>query len=159
MFDSWAGELGPREFGVFSLPFLVQIATRVKHALGNDAVPMIVFARGAHYALEELAQSEYDGMSLDWTIDPESARKRTAGNITLQGNADPCLLYGNKDTIREYVRNMLQGFGTKERLIANLGHGMYPGNFKKLLKKDHDPEHLKMYLEAIRDISLEMNKD
>jgi uroporphyrinogen decarboxylase len=143
---------------VFSLPFLLQIAQRVKEGLGSDAVPMIVFARGAHYALEDLSKSEYDGMSLDWTVDPESARKRTLGNITLQGNADPCLLYGNKDTIREYVRNMLRGFGTKERLIANLGHGMYPGN-SKFLKKDHDPEHLRMYLEAIRDISLEMNKD
>lgn len=135
MFDSWAGELGPREFSTFSLPFLLQIASRVKQGLGNDAVPMIVFARGAHYALEDLSKSDYDGMSLDWTMDPESARKRTLGNITLQGNADPCLLYGDNDTIREYVRNMLQGFGTKERLIANLGHGMYPGNFKTCKKR------------------------
>ena len=128
VFDSWAGELGPTEFNVFSLPFLLQIASRVKQALGKDAVPMIVFARGAHYALEDLSMSDYDGMSLDWTINPESARKRTQGNITLQGNADPCLLYGDEKTIREYVKNMLNGFGTKSLTIANLGHGMYPGN-------------------------------
>lgn len=119
--------MGPVEFSTFSLPFLLQIATRVKQGLGDDAVPMIVFARGAHYALEDLAESDYDGMSLDWTIDPTLARKRTGGKITLQGNADPCLLYGNKDTIRDYVKNMLGGFGTRERMIANLGHGMYPG--------------------------------
>lgn len=132
VFDSWAGELGPLEFSVFSLPFLLQIPIRVKQGLGENAVPIIVFARGAHYALEDLANSYYDGMSLDWTIDPESARKRSLGKITLQGNADPCLLYGNNETIREYVRKMLNGFGTKERLIANLGHGMYPGNLKFL---------------------------
>ena len=75
VFDSWAGELGPLEFSVFSLPFLLQIAKRVKESLGNDAVPMIVFARGAHYALEDLSNSEFDGMSLDWTIDPQFSTK------------------------------------------------------------------------------------
>ena len=34
----------------------------------------IVFAKGANYAITELAQSEYDVMSLDWDIQPQSAR-------------------------------------------------------------------------------------
>lgn len=147
VFDSWAGELSPSNFNTFSLPYLHQIPRRVRAALNEinpalASVPMVVFARGAHYALESLSAPDvgYDIISLDWTLDPAEARRRTGGQITLQGNADPSLLYGPKETIKEEVATMLEKFGTKERYIANLGHGMYP---------DHDPEHLKAYLEAI----------
>jgi uroporphyrinogen decarboxylase len=141
VFESWGGELSPQDFKTFSLPYLSQIAQKVKSRLGVDAVPMAVFARGSHYALEDLDKTQYDVLSLDWTISPENARKRT--KKVVQGNADPSLLYGEADTIKTAVKEMLKGFG-KEKYIANLGHGMYP---------DHDPEHLKAYLEAIRDYS------
>ena len=90
---------------------------------------MVIFARGAHYALEWLSkETEYDVMSLDWTLDPAEARKRTEGTgIVLQGNADPCLLYAEKETIRGRVEEMLKGFGPRQGYIANLGHGMHPG--------------------------------
>lgn len=129
VFDSWAGELSPKDFNTFSLPYMRQIATRVKAELGDRAVPMMVFARGAHYALESLVDSDFDGMSLDWTIDPAQARSRSACKKVLQGNADPCLLYGPKETIHSRVREMLTGFGPKSKYIANLGHGMYPGGW------------------------------
>lgn len=38
------------------------------------ALPQIVFAKDAHYALEDLSQSQYEVVGLDWTIDPRSAR-------------------------------------------------------------------------------------
>lgn len=34
----------------------------------------IVFAKDAHYSLEDLSQSRYEVVGLDWTIDPQSAR-------------------------------------------------------------------------------------
>ena len=37
---------------------------------------MVVFAKGAHYALEGLADTEYDVIQIDWTVDPADARKR-----------------------------------------------------------------------------------
>ena len=43
-----------------------------------------MFARNAHYALEELAASQYDVIQLDWGMDPAEARKRVGPNITLQ---------------------------------------------------------------------------
>ncbi|KAI8915906.1 Uroporphyrinogen decarboxylase [Gorgonomyces haynaldii] len=139
VFDSWAGELSQDDFNEFSLPYLEQIAKKVKKqlsGLGLD-VPICVFARGAWYALEHLSKTEYDVISLDWTVQPADARKRT--NKTLQGNADPSILYGDKELIDRKVEKMLKGFGG-QKYIANLGHGMYP---------DHDPEHLRLYLEAI----------
>ncbi|CAL8277983.1 unnamed protein product [Lota lota] len=150
VFESHAGILGPTEFKDFSLPYLRDIARRVKDQLketGQD-VPMIVFAKDAHYGLEDLSQSYYEVVSLDWTIDPQSARERTGGKVSLQGNMDPCALYAPKERISEIVQKMLEGFGT-QRYIANLGHGMYP---------DMDPESVGAFVEAVHKHSRQMNK-
>jgi len=56
----------------------------------------IIFAKDAHYALEELSESNYEVVSLDWTIKPKNARSRCGENVTLQGNLDPCALYASK---------------------------------------------------------------
>jgi uroporphyrinogen decarboxylase len=60
------------------------------------AILQTVFAKGAHYALEELSKCGYDVVSLDWTLDPALSRQRVGPNITLQGNLDPCALYAPK---------------------------------------------------------------
>ena len=143
IFDSWGGELSPTHFAEFSAPYLAQIAQRVKKALGDASVPMIVFAKGVHWGLEVLNAMEYDVVQLDMTMDPVQARMLLQGK-TLQGNMDPGCLYGSKNFIEKQVEDMFKAFGT-ERWIANLGHGMHP---------DHDAEHLKWFLEAIRDCSV-----
>jgi len=139
VFDSWAGELSPDAFFEFSYPYLKQIAERVHK---QAPVPMIVFAKGAHYAVEKLAQDTmYNVVGLDWTMDPARARGLTKGKA-VQGNMDPSILFAPPDTIRAECRKMLQGFNPKQGgYIANLGHGMYP---------NHDPERLKVYLEEIK---------
>uniref|UniRef100_A0A668VTW4 Uroporphyrinogen decarboxylase n=2 Tax=Oreochromis aureus TaxID=47969 RepID=A0A668VTW4_OREAU len=150
VFESHAGILGPAEFKEFSLPYLRDIACRVKDKLkeaGQD-VPMIVFAKDAHYALEELSQSNYEVVGLDWTIDPLSARERTGGKVSLQGNMDPCALYAPKERISDIVKKMLEGFGTRG-YIANLGHGVYP---------DMEPENIGAFVEAVHQHSKQMIK-
>ena len=47
-------------------------------------VPMIVFAKGGHYALAQLGESGYDVVGLDWTIRPEEARRLVGDNVSLQ---------------------------------------------------------------------------
>lgn len=150
VFESHAGILGPVEFKEFSLPYLRDIARRVKDKLkeaGQD-VPMIVFAKDAHYGLEDLSQSYYEVVGLDWTIDPRSARERTGGKVSLQGNMDPCALYSPKERISDIVKKMVEGFGTRG-YIANLGHGLYP---------DMDPENVGAFVEAVHQHSKQMNK-
>uniref|UniRef100_A0A8C9TL03 Uroporphyrinogen decarboxylase n=1 Tax=Scleropages formosus TaxID=113540 RepID=A0A8C9TL03_SCLFO len=151
VFESHTGCLGPAEFKEFSLPYLRDIARRVKDKLkdsGLDNVPMIVFAKDGHYALEDLSESHYEVMGLDWTIDPRSARERTGGKVSLQGNMDPCALYAPKEQIGEIVKRMLEGFGTRG-YIANLGHGLYP---------DMDPEHVGAFVEAVHTHSQRLLK-
>ncbi|KAF6018592.1 UROD [Bugula neritina] len=146
LFESNAGILGPQLFYKFSLPYIRYISKKVKENLtskGVEHVPMIIFAKDAHYALEELSESNYEVVSLDWTIKPKNARSRCGENVTLQGNLDPCALYASKEEIASIAKELVESFGTR-RWIANLGHGMYP---------DHDPEHLGAFIDAIHKYS------
>ena len=130
VFDSWAGELGPSSFDAFALPYLRRIAARLPvrlEELGQEAVPMTVFAKGAWYALESLCSSGYDVVGLDWLHDPAEAVKIARGRVTLQGNADPGVLYGSHESITATVEQMVKDFGGgKHRWICNLGHGITP---------------------------------
>jgi uroporphyrinogen decarboxylase len=131
IFESWAGELGPLEFETFSLPYLIQIARRVKAELGPEReVPMTVFAKGAWFALDKLsnrAVSGFDVVSVDWSFTPETAKRVSGGRVTLQGNLDPTVLLGGEDNIIEATELMVRGFfGGRKGYIANLGHGILP---------------------------------
>ncbi|XP_022097152.1 uroporphyrinogen decarboxylase-like isoform X2 [Acanthaster planci] len=151
VFDSNVGVLGYDLFMTFALPYLKEIVTRVKSTLretNTEPVPMIVFAKGCHYAIEELSKTGYDVVSLDWTIHPEVARSQAASAVSLQGNLDPCAMYGSKDDIEGLVGKMLNRFGT-QRYIANLGHGVYP---------DFDPEHVRTFIDTVHAQSEAINK-
>ena len=127
IFDSWAAELSPSSFKEFSLPYLRYISKNLPkrlQALKLDQVPMVVFAKGAWYALNDLCESGYQVVSLDWLQDPADAVRIAKGRVVLQGNADPGVLYGGKEAITAVVQDMINGFGGgKQGWIANLGHG------------------------------------
>ena len=86
---------------------------------------MVVFAKGASYALDSLCDLGYQVVGLDWLQDPAEAVKiRGDRSIVFQGNADPGILYGSKEAITKAVEDMVMGFGGgKQGWIANLGHG------------------------------------
>ncbi|XP_050542627.1 uroporphyrinogen decarboxylase isoform X3 [Daktulosphaira vitifoliae] len=141
IFESNAEYLNLELFNRFSGPYLSAICTGIKNELKDQSVPMIVFAKGGHYALRELSSFGYEVIGLDWTIDPIQARQIVGDNVTLQGNLDPCALYGSPNQIKEMVHDMKLKF-TKQRYIANLGHGIYP---------DVDPQHLRAMIDAIHE--------
>jgi uroporphyrinogen decarboxylase len=145
VFDTWAGLLAPEVFATFSLPYLEQIARRVRAE--RPDVPLVVFAKGAHFALPALAGAGYDVVGLDWTMDPREARRQVGPRRALQGNLDPVVLYAEPDVIRREVRQMLEAFGPHPH-IANLGHGMHP---------DHDPEHARVFIETVHEVSAELH--
>ena len=128
VFDSWAGELSPSSFNEFALPHLRYIAKHLPQRLSEleqDKVPMVVFAKGAWYALDDLCQSGYDVVGLDWLHSPSEALKTAKSHrVVLQGNADPGVLYGGREAVTKVVEDMVRGFGGgKQGWIANLGHG------------------------------------
>lgn len=88
---------------------------------------MVVFAKGAWYALDTLCDLGYQVVGLDWLQDPaEAVRIRGDRKVVFQGNADPGILYGSHEAITATVEEMVKGFGGgKQGWIANLGHGMF----------------------------------
>ncbi|MFT3949691.1 MAG: uroporphyrinogen decarboxylase [Agriterribacter sp.] len=120
VFDSWAGLLSPEDFNQISLPYIKQIVAALK-----DEVPVIIFAKGAWYALEDMAATGAHGLGIDWCIKPELARKMAGNNISLQGNFDPAKLLLPIPVLKKEVSKMLNAFGNG-RYIANLGHGILP---------------------------------
>ncbi|RKF60255.1 Uroporphyrinogen decarboxylase [Erysiphe neolycopersici] len=145
VFDSWAAELSPSSFKQFSQPYLEYISSnlpkRIKK-LNMDPVPMIVFAKGAWYALDALCDLGYQVVGLDWLQDPaEAVKTRGSRSIVFQGNADPGVLYGSHESISNVVKEMIEGFGGGKRgWIANLGHGITPRV---------DPDNLKFFFKEI----------
>jgi len=123
LFDSWASALGPRDFCEFALPYLAQAVATAREA----GAPVIAFAPGAGWALEAIAaMTGADVIGVDWQTDAADARRRLASHpVALQGNLDPCWLYGAPEQIRERTLAMLDAFGGHGH-IANLGHGILP---------------------------------
>ena len=139
VFDSWSGILSPGDFKIFAQPYLLQIAD----ALENDA-PVILFPKGSWYALSDLSNSSAAGIGIDWCVTPQFARKVTENKITLQGNFDPSKLLAPIPQIKQWVKEMIDGFGT-QKYIANLGHGITP---------NVPVDHAKAFVEAVKEYSL-----
>ena len=127
IFDSWAGILSPEYYKIFSLKYISKICNSI------SKVPKIVFAKDAHFARKEFSNLNCEVIGLDWTMDISESRKLIGENKTLQGNADPCLLYADFSTIKKETEKMLRAFGPS-RHIANLGHGLYPDIEKDKVK-------------------------
>jgi uroporphyrinogen decarboxylase len=110
---------------------------------------MILFAKGANYALGTLASvAGYDVLGLDWLIEPSEAIVATGGpnrKVALQGNIDPNILYASKEAIDREVKVMCDSFKGSESQspkgwIANLGHGITPGV---------NPDDMRTFLECV----------
>lgn len=135
LFDSWGGVLSGEDYQKYSWPYTRQIV----EALSQEA-PVIVFAKGCWYALEEMSQSKAAALGVDWTCSPEMARKLTGGKKVLQGNLDPAWLLAPIAQIKEKTQQMIRAFG-KEHYIANLGHGILP---------EVPVEHARAFVEAVK---------
>src|SRR5690606_30625229 len=107
IFDSWAGILGPEQYSEFSLKYIRRICDEV------TGVPRIVFPKGAFFARSEFNDVNCDAVGLDWTMDAQESRKLMPAKV-LQGNLDPCALYGSLDNVRREARKMLDAFGPEK---------------------------------------------
>jgi uroporphyrinogen decarboxylase len=136
VFDSWAGTLSPEDFKQYAQPYLLQIADALK-----DDIPVILFPKGTWYALEDLSFSSAKGIGIDWTLSPEMARKLSGRRVTLQGNFDPAKLLAPIPQIKKWVKEMIDGFGTRQ-YIANLGHGITP---------NVQVDHARAFVDAVKE--------
>jgi uroporphyrinogen decarboxylase len=135
LFDSWAGVLSPEQYSEFSLKYISRICDVI------TTVPTIVFAKGAFFARREMSKLNCNVIGLDWNMDIAESKSLIGNSKTLQGNADPCLLYSDYNTIKKETEKMLLAFGPQKH-IANLGHGLYP---------DIEKEKVKFFVDTIKE--------
>jgi uroporphyrinogen decarboxylase len=121
IFDSWGGELSPRDFRSFSQPYLARIVA----ALQASRVPVILFGTGMSTLLPLMKQTGADVIGLDWRIEIDEARRLLGSEIAVQGNLDPVALFLPPDQLEARVEQILQSAGPLGH-IFNLGHGILP---------------------------------
>ncbi|MEY2979418.1 MAG: uroporphyrinogen decarboxylase [Prochlorotrichaceae cyanobacterium] len=123
LFDSWAGQLSPMDYDTFALPYQQRVVQQVK-AIHPD-FPLILYISGSAGVLERMAKSGVDIVSVDWMVDMAEARQRLGSEVKVQGNLDPCVLFGSQQTIRDRLLDTVRKAG-KTGHILNLGHGILP---------------------------------
>lgn len=134
VFDSWAGILGTAQYTEFGLKYLDEISNAL------NEVPLTIFSKGAIMSLPEVTKLNCNTIGMDWNMDVAQVRKLVGETRTLQGNLDPCVLYGSHSEIEVATNKMLDSFNSK-RHIANLGHGVYP---------DIDPNKVKTFINTVK---------
>jgi uroporphyrinogen decarboxylase len=145
IFDTWGGILSPHDFREFSLEYISKVIDNVK----RNGEPIIVFSKGVHYKLNELADCGADVIGLDWTMDIGEVRNQIGDKVALQGNMDPTVLYANKDAIKIEVGRILNSFGEGNGHVFNLGHGILP---------DIEPENAKAMVQFVKEESKKFHK-
>ena len=121
MFDSWAGQLSPQDYEAFALPYQQRVVNQVKAT--HPDTPLILYINGSAGLLERLPKSGVDIVSVDWTVDIAEARQRLGSGVGIQGNIDPCALFGSPSFIRERVLETIRKAGNRGHIL-NLGHGV-----------------------------------
>lgn len=134
VFDSWAGILSPEQYTEFSLKYIQKICAAI------NEVPKTVFAKGAFFAREQMNTLPSEVIGLDWNMDIAESRRMMPDKV-LQGNLDPCALYGSLSDVKRETRKMLDQFGSSKH-IANLGHGLYP---------DTEVDKVKCFIDTVKE--------
>ena len=139
IFDTWGNTIAG-DFKEYSLYYITKVISLIKRK--NE--PVIVFSKGVHYKMDDLANTGADVIGLDWTMQLGEVRNTIGNKVALQGNLDPTVLYAGKDKIRDEVKKVLSSFGEGSGHIFNLGHGILP---------DVDPENAKALVQFVKEES------
>lgn len=139
LFDTWGGILTPSCYKEFSLQYMHSIVERLR----PNTVPIILFTKGGNKA-HLLAETGCHAVGIDWTQDIGAVRAQIGDKIALQGNLDPCVLYGSEEVIRSEVAAILSSYGSNNGHVFNLGHG---------IQQFVDPSHVAVLVDAVHELS------
>lgn len=120
IFDSWGGLLAAEDYRRFSLPSIQRIVERIK----PTGCPVIVYCGGTAHLLNEMKETEADGISLDWKTELSVAEEILGSSMLIQGNLDPAHLFLPQEQLEIEAKLMSQQLKRRNRYIANLGHGI-----------------------------------
>ncbi len=144
IFDTWGGVLSKECYLKYSLSPMQKIVRELKKITSANDVPIVLFTKGGGNWLNEMAATGCDALGLDWTTEIDAARAQVGDKVALQGNLDPCVLYGSDLIIRKEVKKVLHKFGKGSGHVLNLGHG---------IQQYVDPNKVTVLVEAVKEFS------
>ena len=100
-------------------------ATSADGAASDSAQGQVTISTDTATLLDLVKEAGGDVIGLDWRVDIAAEWKRL-GEVAVQGNFDPVLLFANPEVIRAEARKILEAVGSKPGFIFNLGHGILP---------------------------------
>jgi uroporphyrinogen decarboxylase len=122
IFDSWALALSWDDYKEFSHRYITEIIAN----LNRKDVPVISFCKGSSVFAPLMAEAGPDVVSIDWNVDLLDIKKRLPGDMAVQGNLDPHILYADKPVIKERILRLFERMRGEDGFIFNLGHGIMP---------------------------------
>lgn len=121
LFDSWAGCLGPEDFGRY-----VQPHTRSLVESLPAGVPVIYFATGNPSLLSLMGDVGSSVIGVDWRVRLDDAWHTVGHDRAIQGNLDPVILLAPRNEICRRAEEILKQAAGRPGHIFNLGHGVLP---------------------------------
>lgn len=133
VFDSWVGVLGRDMIESFAVP-------SARRTIAGLKAPTIYFGPHAPHGIDLFKSIGAAGYGIDWRTTLSDAH-RLLGDVALQGNLDPSVLFASRDEIVAAVANVRSDAAGTPGHIFNLGHG---------IDRHTDPDRVAAMVEAIR---------
>ncbi len=136
VFDSWAGVLAADDYASRCAPrtdALLQVA--------RDAGAIAIsFVNGAAQHIDRIGESPAHVAAVDWRLPMREVRRRLPGDMVVQGNLDPTMLFAGESVLRAEVARVCAEAGERGH-VFNLGHGILPAT---------DPDALAILVDEVR---------
>jgi uroporphyrinogen decarboxylase len=178
LLDGAAGELSPSLFREFELPYLADIAAKVKRRLkelqmAEEEIPLIISAQGIHSSICELAECGFDIVSLDWTMDASEVRSQIqdfhsfvcdAAKVPSVASDSPCSSFASYSSLPVALQGNLDPaalfapYPVLEKKIRDMidefgDSDRYIINLGQDLCNCSDPDKIRFFLNTVKKIS------
>jgi uroporphyrinogen decarboxylase len=121
VFESWGGILSQSDFR----QWCADPIDRIFRSIVSKDVPRILFVNNVSPYLPLVRDIDCEVIGVDYRIDIADAA-RAIPDKAIQGNLDPAVLFGLPENAADITRRILDSIDNHDRLIFNLGHGIFP---------------------------------
>ncbi|MEO8330228.1 MAG: uroporphyrinogen decarboxylase family protein, partial [Candidatus Nanopelagicales bacterium] len=129
LFDSWVGALPAADYRSYVLPY----SQHVLQGLTDLDVPRIHFGVNTGELLPLMKEAGADVVGVDYRIPLDEASRRLGGQVPLQGNLDPTVVFASAEAVATRVTSVLNAAEGLPGHIFNLGHGVLPDSSPDVL--------------------------
>lgn len=120
IFDSWVGNLTPKEYRDTVFSHSQRLIRGIK-----QGIPVIHFGTSTEALLTLMKEAGGDVIGIDWQTDIKKAWDEL-GEVSVQGNLNPKTLFEKPEIIFKEAEKILKVVGSRPGFIFNLGHGILP---------------------------------